>query len=81
MLREYMKVIYDSNIRAVCVESRPHPDFMGAAWWHDMDIILDEARTRGMKVWILGRQPFSDRILQRKNGGEAGCVLQMVFDV
>ena len=28
-LREYMRVIYDSNIRAVCVESRPHPDFAG----------------------------------------------------
>ena len=58
VLREYMKVIYDSNIRAVCVESRPHPDFMGAAWWHDMDIILDEARTRGMKVWILDDSHF-----------------------
>ena len=42
VLREYMKVIYDSNIRAVCVESRPHPDFVGEAWWRDMDIILDE---------------------------------------
>lgn len=58
VLREYMKVIYDSNIRAVCVESRPHPDFLGAAWWHDMDIILDEARTRGMKVWILDDSHF-----------------------
>ena len=58
VLREYMKVIYDSNIRAVCVESRPHPDFLGVAWWHDMDIILDEARTRGMKVWILDDSHF-----------------------
>ena len=58
VLREYMKVIYDSNIRAVCVESRPHPDFVGEAWWRDMDIILDEARTRGMKVWILDDSHF-----------------------
>lgn len=57
-LRHYMGVIYDSNIRAVCVESRPHPDFCGLQWWHDMDIILDEARKREMKVWILDDSHF-----------------------
>lgn len=58
VLREYMKVIYDSNIRAVCIESRPHPDFAGEGWWRDMDIILDEARRRKMKVWILDDSHF-----------------------
>lgn len=58
VLREYMQVIYDANIRAVCIESRPHPDFAGEKWWHDMDIILDEARKRGMKVWILDDSHF-----------------------
>lgn len=57
-LRQYMRVIYESNIRAVCVESRPHPDFCGPQWWHDMDIILDEARKRDMKVWILDDSHF-----------------------
>lgn len=57
-LREYMKAIYDSNIRAVCIESRPHPDFCGPKWWQDMDIILDEARKREMKVWILDDSHF-----------------------
>ena len=28
-LREYMGVIQDMGIRAVCLESRPHPDFAG----------------------------------------------------
>ena len=42
VLRKYMQVIYDANIRAVCIESRPHPDFVGAGWWRDMDIILEE---------------------------------------
>ena len=50
VLREYMKVIRESNIRAVCVESRPHPDFLGEKWWKDMDIILDEARKRNTKT-------------------------------
>jgi Glycosyl hydrolases family 2, sugar binding domain. len=57
-LRKYMGVIADSNCGAVCVESRPHPDFCGPRWWRDMDIILDEARGRGMKVWILDDSHF-----------------------
>ncbi len=57
-LRMYMKVIDESNIKAVCVESRPHPDFCGPKWWADMDVILDEARKRNMKVWILDDSHF-----------------------
>ena len=53
VLRDYMRAIHEANIGAVCVESRPHPDFCGEKWWQDMDVILDEARKRGMKVWIL----------------------------
>lgn len=58
VLREYMGVIDESNIKAVCVESRPHPDFCGEQWWKDMDVILDEARKRKMKVWILDDSHF-----------------------
>ncbi|WP_458459614.1 hypothetical protein [Pseudobutyrivibrio sp.] len=57
-IRKYMQAIYDANIRAVCIESRPHPDFCGEMWWHDMDIILDEARKKKMKVWILDDSHF-----------------------
>lgn len=53
VLRTYMKTIQDMGIQAVCLESRPHPDFAGPGWWHDLDIILDEAKQRNMKVWIL----------------------------
>ena len=41
-LREYMNVIHNANIGAVCVEARPHPDFAGPKWWQDMDVIIDE---------------------------------------
>ena len=58
VLREYMAAIDASNIKAVCVESRPHPDFCGEKWWQDMDVILDEARKRHMKVWILDDSHF-----------------------
>ena len=57
-LREYMQAIYDSSIREVCVECRPHPDFCGPKWWRDMDVIMDEARRRGMRVWLLDDSHF-----------------------
>jgi len=57
-LREYMGAIQACGIGAVCCECRPHPDFCGPQWWHDMDIILDEAKKRNMKVWILDDSRF-----------------------
>ena len=58
VMRREMQAIYDCGIRAVCVEARPHKDFCGPGWWHDMDIILDEAEKRGMLVWILDDKHF-----------------------
>lgn len=58
ILRKEMKKIHESKIRAVCIESRPHPEFCGAIWWKDMDIIMDEAKNLGMKVWILDDAHF-----------------------
>ena len=58
VLRDYMRAICDSGCGAVCVESRPHPDFCGPKWWADMDVILDEARAREMQVWILDDAHF-----------------------
>ena len=57
-IREYIRVIDDSSLKAFCVESRPHPDFCGAIWWRDMDVVLDEAEKRRMKVWILDDSHF-----------------------
>lgn len=57
-LREYMEAIHNCGIGAVCCESRPHPDYCGPQWWHDIDIILDEAKKRNMKVWILDDARF-----------------------
>lgn len=58
VLREEMARIHESKIRAVCVEARPHPDFLGPKWWKDMDIIMEEARARDMRVWILDDDHF-----------------------
>ena len=58
ILREELSKIRECGISAVCVEARPHDDFCGPGWWHDMDIVLDEARQHDMKVWILDDKHF-----------------------
>ena len=58
ILRETVAKIHEAHIRAVCVESRPHPDFLGESWWRDMDIIMDECKKRNMGVWILDDAKF-----------------------
>lgn len=58
VIREELSKICECGIRAVCVEARPHDDFCGPGWWHDMDIVLDEAKKKGMKVWILDDRHF-----------------------
>lgn len=58
VLREEMRRIHESGIGAVCVEARPHPDFAGPLWWRDLDIIMDEAKKRGMRVWVLDDAHF-----------------------
>ncbi|RTE08382.1 glycosylhydrolase-like jelly roll fold domain-containing protein [Paenibacillus whitsoniae] len=57
-IREEIARVHESGIGAVCIEARPHPDFLGSKWWTDMDIIMDEARKRGMKVWLLDDDHF-----------------------
>ena len=55
---EQVKRIYDSGCRALCLESRPHPDFCGEGWWRDVDIIMEQAKKLGMKVWVLDDDRF-----------------------
>lgn len=58
ILRTELEKIYECGIRAVCLEARPHDDFCGPGWWHDFDIILEEAKKREMKIWILDDKHF-----------------------
>ena len=58
IIREEIARIAECGIRAVCVEARPHKDFCGPGWWHDMDIVLDEAKKRDMRIWILDDKHF-----------------------
>lgn len=58
IIRNEIAKIAECGIRAVCVEARPHNDFCGLGWWHDMDIVIDEAKKRNMKIWILDDKHF-----------------------
>ena len=58
LLEEGMEKIHGAGIGAVCVESRPHPDFLGEKWWQDLGVIMEKARTLGMRVWVLDDAHF-----------------------
>ncbi|MBT9147482.1 MAG: hypothetical protein DDT32_01239 [Syntrophomonadaceae bacterium] len=51
-LRDEIHKMHENGIGGFIVESRPHPDYLGEGWWHDLDVIIDEAKKRNMKVWI-----------------------------
>ncbi|MBI2914471.1 MAG: hypothetical protein HYY08_00945 [Firmicutes bacterium] len=53
MLREEIAKMDEAGMRGFIVESRVHPDYLGPGWWRDLESILDEAKARGMEVWIL----------------------------
>lgn len=57
-LREYIDAMQQAHCGGFCIESRPHPDFCGPDWWRDLRIILEEAKKRGMRVWILDDSHF-----------------------
>lgn len=58
ILRTEIEKIYEAGIRSVCLEARPHPDYAGEQWWHDVDIVIDEAKKRDMTIWILDDAHF-----------------------
>lgn len=57
-LEEYVDKISESGMKAVCVEARPHPNFVGEQWWADMDCILKKVKEHNMKMWILDDSHF-----------------------
>ena len=58
LLAEEMDAIQACGIQEICVESRPHPQFCQDPWWDDFGFILEEARRRSMRVWLLDDQKF-----------------------
>ena len=57
-IRREIDRISECGIRQICVESRPHPDFAGQGWWENLDCVMEEAKKRGMRVWVLDDRKF-----------------------
>lgn len=73
-LLEELEAIYASGARAFCVESRTHEQFCREAWWEDFGFLLQEAKKRGMQVWLLDDKRFptgyaNGGVLKEKNKG------------
>ena len=52
LIHEEIDRIAECGIGAVCVESRPHPEYVGDAWWRDLDIVMNRCRLHNMKVYV-----------------------------
>lgn len=57
-LKAEMDAIRKSGANEFCVESRTHEDFCKDKWWEDFQFMLEYARQRGMRVWLLDDKRF-----------------------
>lgn len=58
ILSEYMDQIHACGCGGVCVEARPHPEFVKEKWWEDVGFIIQKAKKAQMEVWILDDSHF-----------------------
>jgi hypothetical protein len=68
ILREIDRM-HDAGIGNFTIESRPHPDYLGPKWWHDLSISIERAQRLGMQVWIFDEKWFP-------SGVAGGLVMQ-----
>ena len=52
-LRQGVREIKRTGCGAFCAESRVHPEFLGPAWWHEMEVLLEEAKRQGLPFYLL----------------------------
>lgn len=58
IIKEEIDRIEECGIKEICLESRPYPGFCGPRWWKDLDFIMEEARQRNMRIWVLDDDKF-----------------------
>ena len=66
VLREEMEKMNGAGITSCIIESRPHPDFLGPLWWRDLDIIMDEARKRSMRIYVFDDSKYPSGYVDEK---------------
>lgn len=58
VLLQEIDAMLNCGIREFCVESRVHEQFGEEKWWEDFGFILQEAKKRDMRVWLLDDKRF-----------------------
>ncbi|MBQ3049079.1 MAG: hypothetical protein IJC94_03895 [Oscillospiraceae bacterium] len=58
ILTEEIEAIQNCGLTEFCVESRTHMQFGEEKWWEDFGFILEEAKKRNMRVWLLDDKRF-----------------------
>ena len=53
-----VEAVYRSGCRGLCLEARPFENFGKEQWWDTVKRVLEAAKKRGMKVWILDDKHF-----------------------
>jgi len=70
VLEKEIEAIYNSGIKAFCVESRIYEKFCEGPWWRDFEFILNQAQKRQMQVWLLDDRcfptGFANGLIQKK---------------
>lgn len=79
-LRQGVRAVAASGCGSVCAESRTHPDFLGASWWREIDILVDECKKNGLTLWLLDDAHFPSGYA---NGAASGtpCQRMMMTEV
>jgi hypothetical protein len=57
-LKTYIDRMVDAGSGHFTIESRPHPDWLGPAWYADCKVILDYAKTKGLGAYIFDERLF-----------------------
>jgi len=51
-LEMYVGKVAEGGNGSFTTESRPHNDWLGDGWWHDLDICLAAAKKQDLQMWI-----------------------------
>jgi hypothetical protein len=57
-LRADLARLASNGIKGICIEPNGNKNYTGQGWWEQMDAIMDEARLRGIRVWLQDEPTF-----------------------
>jgi len=62
LVLEGIDKMHEGGMGNFTIESRPHTDYLGPDWWHDVEISLERAKELGMQVYIFDERWFPSGI-------------------